>query len=130
MRVLLLLSALNGFLAVLFGAFGAHGLKGRFALLADGAERLEWWRTGASYHLAHALAIGIAALVLARAPSLAATLAGWAFAAGVLLFSGSLYALAWTGTRALGMVTPFGGLCFLAGWACLAWAAFAGVGEQ
>jgi uncharacterized membrane protein YgdD (TMEM256/DUF423 family) len=110
---------------VLCGAFGAHGLKARFAALPDGAERLEWWKTAASYHLAHALAIGLAALVLARAPSFAATFAGYAFAAGALLFSGSLYVLALTGTRALGMVTPFGGLCFLAGWACLAWAAIA-----
>jgi uncharacterized membrane protein YgdD (TMEM256/DUF423 family) len=123
MRVFLVVAAVNGFLAVLLGAFGAHGLKARFALLPDAAERLDWWRTAANYHLAHALALGLVALVAARAPSLSVTLAGWAFAAGVLLFSGSLYALSFTGTRVLGAVTPFGGLLLLAGWACLTWAA-------
>jgi uncharacterized membrane protein YgdD (TMEM256/DUF423 family) len=123
MRALLIVSAANGFLAVLLGAFGAHGLRTRFAALPDAVERLDWWRTAASYHLVHALAIGMAALVALRAPSTAAVLAGWAFSAGVILFSGSLYALSVTGVRGLGAVTPFGGLLLLAGWACLLWAA-------
>src|SRR6187402_129955 len=125
MRTLLAVASFFGFTAVLLGAFGAHGLKARFAALADAEVRLEWWRTAASYHLAHALALAIVALVAARAPSLPATLAGWAFGAGIVLFSGSLYVLALTGTRAFGAVTPFGGLCFPAGWACLFWAALA-----
>jgi uncharacterized membrane protein YgdD (TMEM256/DUF423 family) len=123
MRLFLTIAALNGFLAVLLGAFGAHGLKARFSALPDGLERLDWWRTAASYHLAHAIAIGLVALVAARTPALATTISGYAFSAGVLLFCGSLYLLALTGVRVLGAVTPLGGLCFLTGWACLAWAA-------
>jgi uncharacterized membrane protein YgdD (TMEM256/DUF423 family) len=113
----------NGFLAVAFGAFGAHALRGRFEGTADGARRLEWWHTGASYHLAHALALGIAALVLERTASSAAAAAAWAFTLGILLFSGSLYLMTLTGWRALGAVTPFGGLALLAGWALLFWSA-------
>jgi uncharacterized membrane protein YgdD (TMEM256/DUF423 family) len=123
MKTFLVIAAVNGFLAVLLGAFGAHGLKARLAALPDGVERLDWWRTAASYHLAHAVALGVVALAAPRLPSLATTVSGWAFLAGVVLFSGSLYLLSLSGVRALGAVTPFGGLCFLAGWACLAWAA-------
>ena len=121
MRWLLLLSALNGFLAV---AFGAHGLKSRLASVADGAQRLDWWHTAAQYHLAHALAIGLAAVLLGRVPVAGAQPAGIAFLCGILLFSGSLYTMTLTGVRALGAVTPIGGLAFLVGWACLAWAAW------
>jgi uncharacterized membrane protein YgdD (TMEM256/DUF423 family) len=102
-----------GFLGVACGALGAHAVK------ALGEDRLAWWETGARYHLIHALAVGLlAAIVPARAKLTAAL-----FVAGVVLFSGSLYALALTGTRALGMVTPFGGLSFLAGWLVLGMAA-------
>jgi uncharacterized membrane protein YgdD (TMEM256/DUF423 family) len=125
-RLFLALSALNGFLAVAFGAFGAHGLKSRLAALADGAERLDWWRTAASYHLAHALALGIVAVLVARSASTALTVAGFAFLAGIALFSGSLYAMVLTGVRGLGAVTPIGGLAFLVGWAALAYAALRG----
>jgi uncharacterized membrane protein YgdD (TMEM256/DUF423 family) len=117
-RLLLALAASNGFLAVLLGAFGAHALRGRFAGLEDGARRLEWWQTATTYHLAHALALGLAAFVAERG-STPATAAGWSFLAGIVLFSGSLYVMALTGVRALGAVTPFGGLAFLAGWALL-----------
>lgn len=102
-------AAVAGFTGVACGALGAHAVK------ALGPESLDWWSTGAKYHLIHALAIGLVAALLPRRAGLTAAL----FGAGVLLFSGSLYALALTGTRALGMVTPFGGLCFLAGWALL-----------
>ena len=124
MRWLLLVSALNGFLAVAFGAFGAHGLKSRLASVADGAQRLDWWHTAAQYHLAHALAIGLAAVLLGRGPVPGAQPAGIAFLCGIVLFSGSLYTMTLTGVRALGAVTPIGGLAFLVGWACLAWAAW------
>ena len=123
MRLLLGLSAASGFTAVALGAFGAHALRGRLAGATDGAARLEWWHTAASYHLAHAVALGIAALALERAATSAATVAGWAFVLGILLFSGSLYAMSLTGVRALGAVTPFGGLAFLFGWGSLFWAA-------
>jgi len=125
-RLFLALASLNGFLAVALGAFGAHGLRQRLAQLADGAERLDWWRTAASYHLAHALALGLVALLSLRSSSSSSALsvAGWAFLAGMALFSGSLYAMVLTGVRGLGAVTPVGGLAFLVGWGALAWAAF------
>jgi uncharacterized membrane protein YgdD (TMEM256/DUF423 family) len=121
--LLLALSAATGFTAVALGAFGAHALRQRFEGAADGARRLEWWHTAASYHLAHALALGIAAVIVERRGSSAGNVAGWAFVTGVALFSGSLYAMSLSGVRALGAVTPFGGLAFLVGWAALFWAA-------
>lgn len=119
MRLLLALGAVAGFSAVAFGAFGGHGLRKKLAAVEDGAKRLEWWQTGASYHLAHALAIGLAALVAERAPGAWAAAAAWAFLAGIALFSGSLYVMALTGLRRLGAITPLGGLAFLAGWGCV-----------
>jgi uncharacterized membrane protein YgdD (TMEM256/DUF423 family) len=106
---LVLLCAILGFSGVAFGALGAHAVR------SLGPEALDWWDTGAKYHLVHALAVGLVA-ALKRRP-----LAAWLFTAGVVLFSGSLYALALTGVKALGMVTPIGGLCFLAGWIALGW---------
>jgi uncharacterized membrane protein YgdD (TMEM256/DUF423 family) len=126
MSLLLALGAAAGFSAVAFGAFGGHGLRKKLADAPDGAKRLEWWQTGASYHLAHALAIGLSALVAERAPASLASAAAWAFLAGIVLFSGSLYVMALTGIRKLGAVTPLGGLGLLAGWACLFAAALAG----
>lgn len=123
-RLFLALAGLNGFLAVALGAFGAHGLRQRLAALSDGAERLEWWRTAATYHLAHALALGLVAVLAARAESVALSIAGWAFLVGMAVFSGSLYAMVLTGVRGLGAVTPIGGLAFLVGWAAVVWAAF------
>ncbi|MBL8957087.1 MAG: DUF423 domain-containing protein [Myxococcaceae bacterium] len=98
-----------GFTGVACGALGAHAVK------ALGPEALDWWNTGARYHLVHALAVG---LVAALHPTRAWISAGL-FTAGVVLFSGSLYVLALTHVKALGMVTPIGGLTFLAGWAVL-----------
>ncbi len=95
-----------GFTGVACGALGAHAVK------ALGDERLAWWETAARYHLIHALAVGLLVAIMPRRAMLATVL----FVAGIVLFSGSLYALALTGELALGMVTPFGGLCFLAGW--------------
>jgi uncharacterized membrane protein YgdD (TMEM256/DUF423 family) len=96
------------------GAFAAHGLKAHLS-----ADALSVFETGAHYHMYHALAMALAAQMAARR-------AAWAFLAGILLFSGSLYLLALTGITVLGAVTPFGGLCFIAGWGLLAWAAFKG----
>jgi uncharacterized membrane protein YgdD (TMEM256/DUF423 family) len=118
-RLFLILAGANGLLAVALGAFGAHGLKTRLSSLPDGPQRLAWWETAAHYHLTHALALGLAAYVAGRAPGTAAQLSGFAFLLGIGLFSGSLYAMTLTGTRALGAVTPFGGLCLLAGWAAI-----------
>lgn len=117
-RRYLLVAAVMGFLGVALGAFGAHGLRKSLAAKADGTERLAWWQTGAQYHLIHALAIGLAAAAGAGAGP-----AGWLFAGGIVLFSGSLYVMSLTGLRKLGAVTPLGGLLFLAGWISLAMAA-------
>jgi uncharacterized membrane protein YgdD (TMEM256/DUF423 family) len=103
-------------LGVALGAFGAHGLR---PLVTP--ERLAVFETGVRYHLVHALAILVAAWAAQAAPhSAGPRWAGALFALGVLLFSGSLYLLVWTGVTTFGAVTPFGGLAFLAGWIALA----------
>lgn len=114
-RGLLLAAALLGAAGVALGAFGAHGLRARLD-----ARALEVWETAVRYHLAHAVAL----LAIALSPQAASMrAAGWLFAAGIALFSGSLYALALGGPRLLGPVTPLGGLAFIAGWLWLARAA-------
>ncbi len=114
------LGAVLGFLAVALGAFGAHALRGRVSpVLAATFE------TGARYQMYHALAILACAWVIDRwagAPAAWAAAAAWLFLAGSVVFCGSLYVLTLTGARWWGAVTPLGGLAFLAGWACLAWA--------
>jgi uncharacterized membrane protein YgdD (TMEM256/DUF423 family) len=116
-RNYLVLAGLAGFLGVALGAFGAHGLKKRLAGTPDGEQRLAWWQTGAQYQQVHALAIGLAAALAPRLQG--GTSAGWLFLGGIVLFSGSLYVMTLTGVRALGAVTPIGGLLFLAGWLSL-----------
>jgi uncharacterized membrane protein YgdD (TMEM256/DUF423 family) len=111
--------AVNGFLGVALGAFGAHGLKARLADVGDAARRLEWWQTASHYHLFHALALGILASWAARAEHRELLLSGSAMVMGIVLFSGSLYAMALTGQTGLGIVTPFGGLALLLGWGAL-----------
>lgn len=118
-RPLFFLASVLGFLGVALGAFGAHGLTARLGPLADGAARLEWWKTGAHYHLLHAVAIGLAASLSATREGRGANVAAIAFSVGVVLFSGSLYLMTVTGIRALGAITPLGGLAFLVGWAAL-----------
>lgn len=103
-------AALAGFLGVALGAFGAHALEARL----EAAGRVDTWKTAVFYHLVHALLL----LALARWDGMA--VARWATLAGILLFSGSLYALCLTGVRGLGAITPLGGLAFLAGWLWLA----------
>lgn len=108
-------SAASGFLAVALGAFGAHALKSRLS-----PEMLSVYETAVQYHFYHALALFGVALLMAN---------GWQqgllkasavlFLLGLVLFSGSLYALALSGVKVLGAITPLGGLCFLAAWACL-----------
>ena len=118
-RLWLLLSACAGFAGVALGAFAAHGLKGRLS-----AEYLAVFQTGAHYQLIHALALFGVALLARQAPGRLVDLAGGLFALGILLFSGSLYLLTLSGIGMLGMITPFGGLAFLAGWLCLGLAAW------
>lgn len=110
------LGAIFAFLAVAGGAFGAHALKGA---LTD--EALGWFETGARYQMYHALALLALAALAPRFD--VGPLPGWLFVGGIVIFSGSLYLLAFTGIRVLGAITPLGGVCFLAGWALLAWQA-------
>jgi uncharacterized membrane protein YgdD (TMEM256/DUF423 family) len=120
-RVLFGVGAVLGFVGVAAGAFGAHAIRARVS-----AERLDNWKTAADYQLWHALATVAAALIAVRWASGAASAAGWCFVVGVLVFSGSLYALALTDRRTLGAVTPLGGVLLLAGWALLVVAAIRG----
>lgn len=101
------------------GAFGAHALVDRLP-----PDLLEVFTTGARYHMFHALALICVGLAADARPDRLWELAGWLFTAGILIFGGSLYALALSGVRWLGAITPVGGTCFLAGWAVVAWAAF------
>jgi uncharacterized membrane protein YgdD (TMEM256/DUF423 family) len=117
-RTFLLVGAIAAFLAVTLGAFGAHGFRGRLS-----PEMLAVFETGVRYHMYHALAVILVALVMGRMSGWLIQTAGWCFVAGIVLFSGSLYALALSGVTILGAVTPIGGLAFLVGWACLAFAA-------
>jgi uncharacterized membrane protein YgdD (TMEM256/DUF423 family) len=111
--------ALLGGIGVAIGAFGAHGLRGRLS-----PEMLAVFETGVRYHMYHALAILATAAVLPRIDGRAVLVAGWSFMAGIVLFSGSLYALALSGVSTLGAITPLGGVAFLIGWISLAVAAF------
>ena len=117
------LGAIAGFVGVGVGAFGAHGLKEKLQGLGTSAT----FQTATEYHLYHALALVAVGLVaLAGRGGTALAVAGWSFLAGILLFSGSLYALSLTGATKLGMIAPLGGLAFLAGWGALAVAAGGG----
>jgi uncharacterized membrane protein YgdD (TMEM256/DUF423 family) len=122
-RLFFAASGAFGFLSVALGAFGAHALRTKLAGLEDGAKRLEWWQTATQYLAIHALAMALAAYLVGRTSSGAATAAGWGFAIGNLLFAGSLYTMTLTGVRALGAVTPLGGVAYLVGWACVVVAA-------
>lgn len=116
-RLFFLLGALSGFVAVVAGAFGTHALGEALT-----PERLEVFETAARYQMYHALAL-LAVGSLARQRGCRATAAaGWLFAIGTVLFSGSLYALSLTGVRGLGAITPLGGAALLGGWLALAWA--------
>ncbi len=120
---LLVMGGALGALGIAMGAFGAHAVKGWLATAEDGAARLAWWHTGAQYHLLHALLIVALGVWAGSHPSTRVTAAGLCAALGVLLFSGSLYVMALTGARALGAVTPVGGVAFLAAWVLVALAA-------
>jgi len=119
LRGFLMLAAFFGFTGVALGAFAAHGLKNRLT-----PEYLAIFHTGVTYQLVHTLALLGVALLATQIPGRLITWAGASFAIGILLFSGSLYVLTLTGVSKLGIITPFGGLAFLAGWLCLGLAAW------
>ncbi len=119
-KLFITLAALSGMLAVVFGAFGAHALKGRLDDYALGV-----FETAVQYHFYHSLALlAVGIVALSQPNALLLRSSGWLFAIGLVVFSGSLYVLSLTGVRWLGAVTPIGGLAFIAGWACLAAAAW------
>jgi uncharacterized membrane protein YgdD (TMEM256/DUF423 family) len=118
-RLFFVLGSLSALGAVALGAFAAHGLKSRLT-----PEMLAVFETGVRYQMYHALALLATAWAYSKWPGAMTAAGGWLFVVGTLFFSGSLYGLALAGLRWLGPVTPIGGLAFLAGWACLAWAAW------
>jgi uncharacterized membrane protein YgdD (TMEM256/DUF423 family) len=120
-RTFFMIGALSAFIGVAAGAFGAHGLKSRLS-----PDLLATFEVGVRYQIYHAFALLAAVWAQTRWPGSLATTSGWLFVVGTILFSGSLYALSLTGIRWLGAITPFGGLAFLGGWLCLAWAAAKG----
>lgn len=115
----MLIGALSGAIGVGAGAFGAHALRARLE-----PRMLEVFETGARYQMYHAIALLFVAWAASRWPGSLTTASGWLLLAGTVLFSGSLYAMALTNVRALGAITPLGGVCFIAGWLCLALAAW------
>ncbi|MGC1309274.1 MAG: DUF423 domain-containing protein [Phormidesmis sp.] len=115
-RLFFAIASLLGALSVAGGAFGAHALKGQLSETA-----LNSFETGIRYQMYHTLALLVVALLIKQTAGVSLlSAAGWCFIAGVVLFSGSLYGLSLAGIKALGPVTPLGGVAFIAGWICLA----------
>lgn len=114
-QIFLVLGATNGFLAVALGAFGAHGLRDQIEPTLMSA-----FQTGVQYHGLHALGLLCVGLLALHHSSVWLTRSGWLIVGGILLFSGSLYLMALTGNRTLGVITPFGGIALLTGWLALA----------
>jgi uncharacterized membrane protein YgdD (TMEM256/DUF423 family) len=110
------LGCLFAFVGVAAGAFGAHTLKGRLD-----SEMLTVFDTAVRYQIYHSMGLLLVGLAVSRFPTARLHLSGWLFAAGILLFSGSLYVLALTGVKWLGAITPLGGVAFLGGWGSLGW---------
>ena len=119
MKTFVLLGAINEFLAVALGAFGAHGLEGK---IPD--RYFEIWKTGVQYQMFHALGLFVVGLMLGKFPNInLLTAAGWIMFIGIVLFSGSLYVLSLTQIKPLGAITPFGGVAFLIAWVLIGYAA-------
>ncbi|HSR87701.1 MAG TPA: DUF423 domain-containing protein [Pontiella sp.] len=114
-RLFLSIGSISGALAVMLGAFGAHGLKGKLS-----EKMLANYMTGVEYQFYHTLALLFVGIIALHQPGRVLTASGWAFTLGIVIFSGSLYILALTGVTKLGAVTPIGGLMFIAGWILLA----------
>lgn len=115
-RFFFIAGSISAFLAVILGAFAAHGLRTKLS-----PEMFNIFEVGVRYHMYHALALLAVAWASTRWPGGSVTAAGWLFLAGTIIFSGSLYLLSLTGLRWLGAITPVGGLAFLLGWLLLAW---------
>lgn len=117
MKALLLIGAINGFLAVALGAFGAHGLENRLS-----QKMLDTWDKAVQYQMFHTVAIFAAGLLALKTNLGTYTTAGWFFFAGIVIFSGSLFIYSLTGTKTFAMITPIGGVAFLIGWIILGYA--------
>jgi uncharacterized membrane protein YgdD (TMEM256/DUF423 family) len=118
-KIFLMLGSLNAFLSVALGAFGAHALKSRLS-----PDMLNVYQTGVQYHMIHSIGLILIALLADKlANSSMVNVSGWALFIGIVLFSGSLYALSLSGVKVLGAITPLGGVSFLLGWILLAIAA-------
>lgn len=119
-RWVIVIAGVSGVLAVGLGAFGAHGLERLLEAAADADKRLGWWDTAVSYHLAHTVALLATELLRGVRPTRGTSVAAAAFTIGMLLFSGSLYAMTLGAPRWLGAVTPLGGLSLMVGWGAIA----------
>jgi uncharacterized membrane protein YgdD (TMEM256/DUF423 family) len=118
-KIFLMLGSLNAFLSVALGAFGAHALKSRLS-----PDMLNVYQTGVQYHMIHSIGLILIALLADKlGNSSMVNVSGWALFIGIVLFSGSLYALSLSGVKVLGAITPLGGVSFLLGWILLAIAA-------
>lgn len=119
MKVFIILGAINAFLAVALGAFGAHGLEGKLE-----PKYMENWKTAVNYQMFHAIGLLVIGVLVGKLPmsSLIST-SGWLIFIGIILFSGSLYVLSLTKISILGAITPFGGVSFLIGWVFVIFAA-------
>ena len=117
-RTFVMIGAVSAFVAVGAGAFGAHALRSRLD-----AHFLNVFETGVRYHMYHALGLLAVGWAMSRNPLPSINIAGVLFVAGIVLFSGSLYMMTFTGFRWLGAITPLGGLAFIVGWVLLAWGA-------
>jgi uncharacterized membrane protein YgdD (TMEM256/DUF423 family) len=115
MKLFIIIGAVNAFLAVAIGAFGAHGLEGKVP-----AKYLETWQTGVTYQMFHAVGILIIGILLGNLPATSLlSWSGWLMLIGIILFSGSLYVLTLTQISVLGAITPLGGVSFLVAWVLL-----------
>ncbi|MFD1361596.1 DUF423 domain-containing protein [Lentibacillus salinarum] len=117
MKLFLVIGAINGFLAVALGAFGAHGLEGRLS-----EKALATYEKAVNYQMFHTMALLVTGLLLAKVQSAGMMWAGWMFLIGIILFSGSLYIYSTSGVKTFAMITPFGGVAFLIGWVLLGYA--------
>lgn len=124
-KTFLIIAAISGLLAVMIGAFGAHGLKGRIT-----TDLMAIFQTGVQYHFYHALALLLVGIMMLQFPQVTLLkLSGWLLVAGMVIFSGSLYVMALTDIKWLGAITPIGGVAFIVGWLTMAIAIYNHIGE-
>ena len=121
-KTFIILASMFSFIGVALGAFAAHALKDKLP-----ADMFAIWEVGVRYHMYHALGLFAVAWVATQFPEANVSVSGWLFVCGIIIFSGSLYALGLSGMRWFGAITPIGGLCFLVGWLWLGWSVWRSV---